>query len=53
MRVRELLIVCELTTNSHSGGVSTQHTAEHTHTHKDTERVVSILMVCKKRVCCR
>ncbi len=38
MRVREMLIVCELTTNSHSGGVSIQHNAEtHTHTHTDTE----------------
>lgn len=33
-KVRALLIVCELATNSHSGGVSTQHTAE---THTDTE----------------
>lgn len=46
MRVRERLIVCELTTNSHSGGVSTQHTAGKKNTHTLTESgVVSVLMV--------
>lgn len=46
MKVREVLTVCELTTNRYSGGVSTQHNAE-THTH--TLRAIFIMMVLEGR----